>query len=294
MTKGRVSHRAIALLLLALAGGCGGKSKTEAQGQDAAAAGSASCTPTAPDVGAAICTGTGRLSCTNPKLACPAYKSAPVTVGLSSTAYQGSLTPCQPLADPSQGRGFLIPVRAESVQLKTFPSNGAEQLETWVHVARTDLSPNCGMLANFRSLVERPQIDPGMTFKIGARGVDRSDVDTPSIDGLWSDSGELLYALVLSSSVTRFAEDFGDLLPGLNVTVAGEALCLDSAGSGTFRTSLSVGAETCSVDPQSSRCCSLWGRNYEVEVLNAVASPGSTAVQVGFALRAEGFFYRPD
>jgi hypothetical protein len=294
MTKRHVSHGMIALMLLTLAGGCSGKSKTEAHGQDAAAAGSASCTPTAPDVGAAICSGTGRLSCANPKLACPAYKSAPVTVGLSTTAYQGSLTQCDPLADPAQGKGFLVPVRAESVQLKTFPSNGAVQLETWVHVARTDLSPNCGILANFRSLLERPHIDTGMTFKIGARKVDRSDIDTPSINGLWSDTGELLYALVLSSSLTHFAEDFGDLLPGLNISAGGDALCLDSAGSGAFRTSLSVGAETCSVDPQSSRCCSLWGRNYEVEVLSAVASPGSTAVQVGFALRAEGFFYRPD
>ncbi len=289
-----MSYGTVALLLLALAEGCAGKSSTEADGQDAAAAGAASCTPTAPDVGAAICAGTGRLSCSNPKLACPAYESAPVTVGLTTSAYQGPLTPCEPLADPSQGKGLLIPVRAESVQLNTFPSNGAVQLETWVHVARTDLSPSCGVMANFRSLVERPQIDPGMAFKIGARRVARSDLDTPSITGVWSGSGELLYALVLSASLTHFAEDFGDLLPGLDVSVSGDALCVDSSGNGAFRTSLSVGAETCAVDPQSSRCCSLWGRSYEVEVLNAVASPGSTAVQVGFALRAEGFFYRPD
>jgi len=284
----------IALLLGVLGVGCGGKSKSEAHVQEAGAASAASCTPTSPEVGAAICAGTGRLACTNPKLACPPYKSAPVTVGLSTIAYQGSLAPCEPLVDPAQGRGFMIPVRTESVQLKTSQSNGAEQLETWVHAARTDLSPNCGILVNFRSLVERPRIDAEMTFKIGARRVERSDLDTPSINGLWSDSGQLLYALVLSSSLSHFAEDFGDLLPGLNVSVSGEPLCLDTAGNGTFRTSLSVNAETCSVDPQSSRCCSLWGRNYEVEVLNAVAPEGSTAIQVGFTLRAEGFFYRPD
>jgi len=182
-------------------------------------------------------------------------------------------------------------VRAESVPLRTYPLEEGESLQTWVHVARTDVTPSCGLLANFRSLIERPRIDAGMDFRIASRFVfGGNEYGSSVLNAVSTESGELLYASATLASVPTFVEEFGHLVPGLQVAVEGKSLCTDVSGRKSLRASFSVGSDTCSVDAQTSRCCSLWGRNYEIEVMYAFASLETNQVEIAFALRAEGLY----
>jgi hypothetical protein len=237
------------------------------------------------------CSRAGRLTVRGAKVKCSfPTDPGPVTFGLITTAYQGALPKCDRFPDLIGSAGVSIAVTVESVQPKVFPVNGAQQLETWVDVVRTDVSSPCGMLLNFTSLSERPQIVPGAKLIVAARTIMRSDTDIPSISEISTDSGELLYALILSASVSRFSSDLGDLLPGLQVGVGTETICTTNSGGRALAASFSTGSKTCWFDSQTSGCCTLWGREYEIDVLNATAEKGSTNIQTGFALRAEGFF----
>lgn len=283
------------VLLLALGGlGCG-KTQNQAVGTDAGDGGSVSCVPVKTDDSGSLCSGTGRLSCSKPSLSCPRYDTAPVTIGITTTAYEGSLPKCAAadIGDALDGRGFSFPVRVELVQEKIYPMNGADQLETWVHLAKTDASPECGLLANFRSLSERPHVEAGMRLRFSARAVGDSQTDLRRVDAISSDRGDILYALTQSVAPASFERELGDLLPGLSIATEGQALCKDTGGGEGLRVLLKGGDDSCSVDSQTSRCCELFGKDYEVEMLSAISSTATREPRVSFALRQKGFFSRP-
>ena len=189
------------LVVLAWVGACTAKSPVRgSEGGPPNSDLSPSCHQAQVDDTGPWCSRTGALSCRGPDIVCPPYQSAPVTIGIVTTAYEGNLVPCHPLPDPTTGRGFSIAVTVESVQTKVFPVNGTQQLETWVHVDRTDVTPNCGLMVNFRSLTERPRLQPGVNLRIASRTVQRTDSDIPGINAGSTDRGQLLYAIVLSAT----------------------------------------------------------------------------------------------
>jgi len=293
--KAPLFARVAPLFLLFAAYACSGKPPRAGSGGGGAGgtpADGATCRQAAVDGSGSRCSRSGKLTCHGANVACPAYDAAPVTVGLVTTAYQGAMPKCEALPDPTDGRGFSIAVTVESVEAKVFPVNGASQLETWVQAVRTDVTPHCGLLINFRSLTERPHVEPGMALRVSSRTVIRTDTDIPGINVVSTEAGAVLYALVLSASVRNFKDDLGDLVPGLAVATGTDPLCVDASGNAAFSLSLSVDNETCTADSQASRCCTLWGRGYELDVLKATAGSGSSGVQAAFALRAEGFFTR--
>jgi hypothetical protein len=223
--------RAVLLFLLVAAYACSGKSPRAGSGgggdDGGTPADGVACRQALVESGSR-CSRSGKLTCHGANVACPAYDDHPVTVGIITTAYQGSMPKCDALPDPMEGRGFSIAVTVESVEPKVFPVNGASLLETWVHAIRTDVTPHCGLLIDFRSLTERPHIEPAMALRLSSRMVIRTDTDIPGIEVVSTDAGAVLYALVLSSSVRTFKDDLGDLVPGLAVSAGDDPICVRS------------------------------------------------------------------
>lgn len=68
-------------------------------------------------------------------------------------------------------------------------------------------------------------------------------------------------------------------------------ICKNADGKDSFGISFSTSTSACDVAPRTARCCALWNRIYEVEVLDS--APRSGEAHTAFTIRREGFFYRP-
>src|SRR4029079_2711308 len=56
---------------------------------------------------------------------------------------------------------------------------------------------------------------------------------------------------------------------------------------------LSTGSDTCQVDSHSERCCTLWSRTYEVQMIAALGPTSSRPYSIiTFTLRAPGFIVK--
>jgi hypothetical protein len=243
-----------------------------------------------------ICQQSGRLPPANPDGTCvsraelSAHVDSTVLFGVNSAGYSGALPRC--VTQASDNGGFAFRFRVDRVDLGTIPSadGGIVAFDTSLVATNLVANPMCGTVVAFQSPSERLSIATGRELSVARRTVPRSDFDVPAAAILYDENKYPLYALVLSARVDLFASDLGDLLPGLKVETATTAVChAPDVNVDLTSVRLSTATDVCDVDSNSERCCTLWGRTYEVQVHAALAP---TATQpypvVSFALRAGG------
>jgi hypothetical protein len=150
----------------------------------------------------------------------------------------------------------------------------------------------CGTAITLRSSTEVPTLGASDVIVVSQRVVRRGDSDSPGLYAIHDQGGALLYATVMGERLDRFKEDFGDLFPDLVVTSSDRKICtaLD-IGEQLASVRLGEGKSSCEIDSHSQGCCELWGRTYEVQILNAFApNPGRSWTTVGMTLRTRGLF----
>jgi hypothetical protein len=263
-------------------------------------------TASGPPGSGALCSFSGRFTSTQSDGKCPpidqlsGMEPAYVTIGHNSPGYQGPLTRCPGFDPMSEGKGFRFRFRVDRIEEKSISvdnGRGTELvLQTSLHGANIDVDPPCGHLVVFSSAKERPTAQPGEVLQIAQRMFLRSDTDTPGSHVITNEKGQLLYSLTVGETVAQFASDFGDLLPELAVAPGPRTLCrADDVGITLASVSLSTSAGgACDIDSHSQRCCHLWGRSHEVQMLSALApkKPGES-VRLEFTIRDPGFFVTP-
>lgn len=111
----------------------------------------------------------------------------------------------------------------------------------------------------------------------------------PGADILYDEDRRLLYAFV-NARPDRFADDLGDLFPGLTLETSSRVICkVPDADLELVSLRLSTGADVCEIDSHSERCCTLWGRSYEVQTMGVSAlTTNRPYPSFTFSLRAPG------
>lgn len=209
---------------------------------------------------------------------------------ISSTNYSGSLPKCQD--QQSYDPGFRFRVDQVIVE-KRIINNGREDVDlydTIVVGANVDANPVCGTMISWNSPKEKITLTPGRTLNFAWRLVQRSDFDVTRATILYDENRRILYALVLGVRPDLFANDLGDLLPGLSLQTASTVICkVPDADLELVSLRLSTNADTCEIDSHSERCCTLWDRTYEVQTMGVLGVTTSQSYPVAvFALRAPG------
>ena len=126
------------------------------------------------------------------------------------------------------------------------------------------------------------------------RTVVRSDYDQPAANILYAENGPILYAYASGARVDTFTGDLGDLFPGLSIAASSDVICrVPDADMSLVSARLSTGSDVCNIDSHSERCCTLWGRTYEVQMIAALGPSGSRPYSTfAFTLRSPGFIVK--
>jgi len=217
-------------------------------------------------------------------------------LGIYSDGSNAALPKCADRS-PYNG-GFRFRFRVDQVTLgsHTVNTSGTETLvfDSALHGADVDANPACGMGVFLNSISEQVSVAPGRVLVAAQRTVVRSDYDQPAAYVLYDENGMVLYAYASSLRIDRFASDLGDLFSGLGISSSNDVICrVPDADMSLISARLSTGSDFCDIDSHSERCCMLWGRTYEAQMIAAL---GPTASQpystISFTLRTPGFFVK--
>ena len=165
----------------------------------------------------------------------------------------------------------------------------------------TDRSPICSHLIYVQIPYDKQAGGPGVALnvKVGdvlvvsQRITVRTDYDALGTHVFSTVDGRILLAVVVGGRPDFYDQD---LLPGLALSVPKENIC-QSGNEGHFSLRTDGDGE-CWVDSRSQRCCTLWGRTYEVQSqsaqvrLDPQSSPARPWASVNFAIREQGFVIR--
>src|SRR5262245_10015121 len=228
-----------------------------------------------------ICQQSGRFSAVDAEGHCPPVSDLArllpnvIVVGaIDSRNYSGSLPKCvnQDSSDP----GFRFRVDQLLIEKNLA---GIEQVEVFDSIligANLDATPICGTHVWLTSPTERLDVATGRVLVVTWRRVQHSDYDGTAADIIYDENRQPSYAYV-TSRPDFFANDLGDLFPGLNVEISSNVICtVPDTDLHFLSLRLSTGADTCDIDSHSERCCTLWGRPYEVQANAVVVGPTTT------------------
>ena len=216
--------------------------------------------------------------------------------GIYSDASNAALPKC-----PDQSafdRGYKFRFRVDRVSLDSHVVDSAGQqtrvFDSVLFGTNLDANPACAVVVSFNSVSEQLSVAPGTVLHAARRAVVRTDQDVPGAWILYDEDQRILYSYASAVRPDLYAGDLGDLFPGLNIGVSSDVICrVPDADMSLVSAHLSTGSEVCDVDSHSERCCTLWGRNYEVQMIAALApksnQPYST---VAFTLRAPGYIHK--
>jgi hypothetical protein len=124
----------------------------------------------------------------------------------------------------------------------------------------------------------------GERLILSQRTTQASDGDVRSTHVIAKADGTVLFAKTEGARPDFFDTD---LFSGISLEVERTPICQGSEA----RFSLSGAAAGCTLESRSERCCTLWGKTYEIQSQAALLTPDKGAwTMVNFALRAPGFF----
>jgi hypothetical protein len=246
-----------------------------------------------------ICGLSGRFVAVSPDGSCPSVMDLPTYspnnnlvffLGIYSDGYKGQLPLCQNQS-PYNG-GVRFPFRVDRVDLTSHVVNSTTSLDSTLFGAELDTNPICGMGIWMNSPTEQVSVATGNVLNVASRIVVRSDTDQPGATILYDENGTVLYSYAASVRVDQFAGDLGDLFPGLSIATSSNVICrVPDADISLVTARLVTGSDVCDIDSHSERCCTLWGRTYEVQMIAAFGpSTSQPYPTVTFTLRAPGFF----
>jgi len=252
-----------------------------------------------------ICSLSGRFSAINADGSCPVVSELATYspnnnvlffLGIYSDSYNGPLPKCSSQS-PYDG-GFRYRFRVEQVKLGSHVVDSAGQqtkvFDSVIYGANLDANPVCGASVSLNSVAEQVSLAPGTLLFVAQRTVVRSDSDQVGAYVIYDQNGAVLYAYLANVRLDQFAGDLGDLLAGLGVTTSSDIICrVPDADMSLVSATLSTGSDTCQVDSHSERCCTLWSRTYEVQMIAALGPTSSRPYSIiTFTLRAPGFIVK--
>lgn len=252
-----------------------------------------------------ICPLAGRFAAVNPDGSCPPVyelsKYSPNNnlvffLGIYADGSNASVPKCQDMS--AYDGGFRFRLRVDQVKLGSHVVDNGQQAQTAfdsaILGADLDADPVCGMGVFLNSVSEQVSLASGRTLFAAQRTVVRSDSDQPGGYILYDENRQVLYAYLASVRIDTFAGDLGDLFPGLSIAASSDVICrVPDADMSLVTARLSTGSDVCDVDSHSERCCKLWGRTYEVQMVAALGPSGSRPYStVTFTLRTPGFFVK--
>ena len=217
-------------------------------------------------------------------------------LGIYADASNASVPKCQDMS--AYDGGFRFRFRVDQVRLGShFVDSAGQKVQVFdssILGADLDADPVCGMGVFLNSLSEQVSAAPGRTAFAAQRTVVRSDNDQPGGYFLYDDNGQVLYAYLASVRIDTFAGDLGDLFPGLSIAASSDVICrVPDADMSLVSARLSTGSDACDVDSHSERCCTLWGRTYEVQMIAALGPSANRPYStITFTLRAPGFIVK--
>jgi len=234
-----------------------------------------------------VCDGTGTLDVgAGPN--CPDWQVVPNDdVGVIGEAY-GGLRACDTPDPTSPGYRLSAIIR----EAPSITENKPGAFDVLYHAKQTTSQGDCGVLFEFLSLGAIPALKSGDSVSVAKRivlGATERDVGTTNV--VYDGSGQIILALI--GGVATPDRIAFDLLAGLTLTVEPANLCSVRVTPielrEMHRVDIAVGANACSLDDGTMRCCSLWQGSYQV-MLQAAYTSSYPGPWVTLELARSGFW----